>query len=82
MGLSFRRALLPVFLPRLDERFFGEFRFAAWTTSRLAEDEVERSVFPEHIRDDEGERYVGFIVAASFAPGDIRFCCTDGCGLD
>jgi hypothetical protein len=28
----------------LDERLFGEFRFAVWTTARLAEDEVERSM--------------------------------------
>ena len=34
----------------------------------LAQDEVERTMFAEHIRDDEVERYLGFSVAASLAP--------------
>ena len=56
---------------RFDERLFGELCFAIRTTSRLAEDELERSMFFEHTRDDEAERYIRFIIAASLAPGDL-----------
>ena len=42
---------------RLHERLFCEFRSAVWAMRGSCEHELKRSVFSEHVRDDEVERY-------------------------